>query len=64
MDERAVRLVAEQLGSLGLAGDAFVAAEIAADLAERSALNATLQDLIDSAEVPPDPTGFRAGWDR
>lgn len=64
VDEQAVEIVAARLASLGLTDEAFIAGEIASDLAERSALNETLQDLIDEAEVSPDPTSFRAGWDR
>lgn len=64
MDEQLVKMVASQLSGLGLTNDLFDAAAIAADLAERTALNATLEDLIDSAEVPPDPTTFHPGWDR
>lgn len=56
--------VASQLSNLGLADQIFDAAEIAADLAERTALNATLDDLIGSADPPPDPTTFNPSWDR
>lgn len=56
--------VASQLRQLGLTDDVFDAEEIAADLAERAALNATLEDLIDSAGVSADPTTFHSGWDR
>ena len=64
MSELAVELVAAQLHQLGLVDEAFDAAEIAADLAERTALNDTLKELIDSAASPPDPTLFDPGWDR
>ena len=61
MDERWVEMVADQMRHLGLDNDVFDPAETAADLADRSALNATLDALI--ATAPPlDPTAFDPRW--
>ena len=47
--------------ALGLVGDVFDPADTAADLAERAALNATLDALL-AAHPGIDPTAFDPGW--
>lgn len=62
MDDPWVRLVAEQLRIVGLVHEAFDADEIAGDLADRTALNDSLDELIAEAGPEPDPIAFDLRW--
>lgn len=62
MDEEFVRSVADQLRHAGLTHDVFDPAEIARDLADRTALNETLDELIGSSDMAPAPASFDPGW--
>jgi hypothetical protein len=61
MDEAWVEMVAAQMRRLGLDDEVFDPAETAADLEERSTMNAGLDALLGSAP-PPDPTAFDPRW--
>lgn len=62
MSEAYVSFVAEHLRQAGLTHPVLDTEEIAADLAERTELNESLDELIDSSEIAPVPTSFDPGW--
>lgn len=62
MDETFVSLVADQLRRAGLTHDVLDPREIALDLADRTALNESLEDLIVSSDTAPAPASFHPEW--
>jgi hypothetical protein len=62
VDEAYVNVVAEQLRHSGLTHEVFDPDEVAQDLLERTEMNQTLDELIDSSGRAPAPTSFDPGW--
>ncbi len=61
MTEPTAAVVAAMLADAGLTHDVFDAEEVAADLRERTAMNETLDELLDE-QPRRDPTAFEARW--
>jgi hypothetical protein len=62
VDETYISFVAEQLRQAGLTHDVLDPGEIARDLAERTTLNESLDELIGSSDDAPAPASFHPGW--
>ena len=62
VDEAFIRLVAERLRQAGLIHEVLDPGEIARDLAERTTLNESLDELIGSLDMTPAPASFNPEW--